>query len=78
MMRILDRLGDTPAQVVTDIGVTLVQTPLAVALLGDQTGYTGPSRSLFYRWFADPSERGRYAAEDHPHGRQSPFGSCHA
>lgn len=66
MMRILDRLGDTPAQVVTDIGDTLVQTRLAVALLGDQTAYTGPSRSLIYRWFTDPSERGRYAAEDHP------------
>jgi transcriptional regulator with XRE-family HTH domain len=66
MMRILDRLDDTPAQVVTDLGTTLVQTRLAVALLGDQTAYTGPSRSLIYRWFTDPSERGRYAAEDHP------------
>jgi transcriptional regulator with XRE-family HTH domain len=70
MMRILDHLEDTPAQVVTDIGETLVQTPLAAALLGDQTGYTGPSRSIVYRWFTDPAERNRYASEDHQrHGR---------
>jgi transcriptional regulator with XRE-family HTH domain len=65
MMRILDHLGDTPAQVITDIGETLVQTRLAVALLGDQTTYSGPSRSLIYRWFTDQSERNLYAAEDH-------------
>lgn len=53
MMRILDHLQDTPAQVVTDLGETLVQTRLAVALLGDHSGYAGPSRSLIYRWFQD-------------------------
>jgi transcriptional regulator with XRE-family HTH domain len=65
MMRILDRLDDTPAQVITDVGETLVQTRLAVALLGEQTGYTGPARSLIYRWFTDPAERHIYAAADH-------------
>jgi transcriptional regulator with XRE-family HTH domain len=65
IMRILDRLDDTAAQVVTDVGETLVQTGLAVALLGDQTGYAGPARSLIYRWFTDPSERSIYVAEDH-------------
>jgi transcriptional regulator with XRE-family HTH domain len=66
MMRILDHLDDTAAQVITDIGETLMQTRLAVALLGDQTTYTGASRSLIYRWFTDPAERRHYAAEDHP------------
>ncbi|MEV6484963.1 helix-turn-helix transcriptional regulator [Streptomyces sp. NPDC051576] len=65
MMRILDRLQDTPAQVVTGIGETLVQTPLAVALLGDQTRFTGPARSIVHRWFTDPDERGGYAPEEH-------------
>ncbi|MDX6253873.1 MAG: hypothetical protein QOJ11_207 [Frankiales bacterium] len=70
MMRILDHLDDTPAQVVTDLGETLVQTRLAVALLGDQTAYTGPSRSIVYRWFTEPAERNLYAPEDHQmHGR---------
>lgn len=65
MMRVLDRLQDTPAQVVTGIGETLVQTPLAVALLGDQTRFTGPARSIVHRWFTDPDERGGYAPEEH-------------
>ena len=64
LMRVLDRLDDTPAQVVTDLGETLAQNRLAVALLGDQTGFTGPARSGVYRWFTDPSERLRYPEAD--------------
>jgi transcriptional regulator with XRE-family HTH domain len=66
MMRILDRLEDTPAQVVTGIGETVIQTPLAIALLGDQTHYTGPASSIIYRWFTDPGERSLYVPDDHP------------
>ncbi|MFF1683077.1 hypothetical protein ACFVYG_44480 [Streptomyces sp. NPDC058256] len=65
MMRILDRLEDTPAQVVTATGETIVQTPLAVTLLSDQTRFTGLARSVIYRWFADPNERTTYAQVDH-------------
>jgi transcriptional regulator with XRE-family HTH domain len=65
MMRILDRLADTPAQVVNGTGETIVQTPLAVALLGDQTRFTGPARSIIYRWFTDPDERTHYLPDDH-------------
>ena len=36
------------------LGETLLQTRLAVALLGDQTRFTGLARSLVYRWFTDP------------------------
>jgi transcriptional regulator with XRE-family HTH domain len=64
LLRVLDRL-DTPAQVTSDLAVTLVQNEQAVALLGDQTEYEGPRRSLFYRWFTDPTERAHYPAEDH-------------
>ncbi len=72
LMRILDRLQDTPAQIMGPVGETLVQTPPAVALLGNQTGFTGPARSAVYRWFTDPGERARYLAEDHPqHSRIS-------
>jgi transcriptional regulator with XRE-family HTH domain len=63
LMRVLDRI-DTPAQIVSDVGETLVQNPAAVALLGDQTGYEGPARSLVYRWFTDPEERRLYPADD--------------
>lgn len=66
LLRILDRLQDTPAEIVTELGETLRQTPLGIALTGDLTAFTGPSRSIGYRWFTDPSTRQRYAAEDHP------------
>jgi transcriptional regulator with XRE-family HTH domain len=65
MLRIFDRLADTPAEVVTELGETLRQTPLGVALVGDLTRYTGPARSLGYRWFTDPSVREIYPTEDH-------------
>ena len=65
LQRILDRLHDTPAEAVTELGETLRQTPLGVALTGDTAGLTGPARSLGFRWFTDPGARSRYAAEDH-------------
>jgi len=63
-MRIFDRLTDTPAEVVTELGETLRQTPLGMALVGDLSRHTGPSRSIGYRWFTDPSARDLYPAED--------------
>ncbi|MCX4918764.1 helix-turn-helix transcriptional regulator [Streptomyces sp. NBC_00687] len=65
LLRILDRLDDTPAEIVTELGETLRQTSMGVALTGDLTGYRGPARSLGYRWFTDPPTRARYAADDH-------------
>jgi transcriptional regulator with XRE-family HTH domain len=65
LLRILDRLTDTPAEVVTELGETLRQTPLGVALTGDLTRYTGRARSIGYRWFTDPGCRARYHPEDH-------------
>jgi transcriptional regulator with XRE-family HTH domain len=65
VLRILDRLADTPAEVVTELGETLRQTPVGVALLGDLTRHTGPFRSIGYRWFAQPGARDVYLPEDH-------------
>ncbi|WP_432564474.1 helix-turn-helix transcriptional regulator [Kineococcus sp. SYSU DK003] len=65
LLRILDRLVDTPAEVVTELGETLRQTPLGVALTGDASGYTGPARSSGYRWFTDPGSRALYRSQDH-------------
>lgn len=67
LLRVLDRLDDTPAQVMGALGQTLVQTPPAVALLGEQTRFTGPARSATYRWFTDPATRSRYAQDEHEH-----------
>lgn len=70
IMRILDRLEDTPAQVMSAYGETLRQTRTAVALLGDDTRWTGLERHMVYRWFTAPAAREIYPAEDHPkHGR---------
>lgn len=66
LLRIFDRLTDTPAEIVTELGETLRQTPLDVALNGDLTRYTGPARSIGYRWFTDPACRALYHPDDHP------------
>ncbi|WP_069111957.1 helix-turn-helix domain-containing protein [Jiangella alba] len=65
LLRTLDRLADTPAEIITELAETLRQTPLGVALTGDATRYTGPARSFGYRWFTDPAARDRYAPGDH-------------
>jgi transcriptional regulator with XRE-family HTH domain len=65
MLRIFDRLTDTPAEIVTELGETLRQTPLGVALTGDMTRYTGPARAIGYRWFTDPASRALYHPDDH-------------
>jgi transcriptional regulator with XRE-family HTH domain len=65
LMRVLDRLNDSPALVLSDLADTLAQNPLAIALMGDQTRHTGLARSAYYRWFIDPAERLSYPEEDH-------------
>ncbi len=65
LLRILDRLQDTPAEIVTELGETLRQSPLGVALTGDTHSFSGPARSIGFRWFTDPASRQLYAPEDH-------------
>ena len=67
LVRVLDRLDDSPALVTTDLVDTLAMNPLAVALLGDQTRHTGLASSGYYRWFMDPAERLVYPEEVHEH-----------
>jgi transcriptional regulator with XRE-family HTH domain len=64
LLRVLANL-DTPAQIVSDLGVTLIQNPLAEALVGVQTHHTGLRRSLIYRWFTDPEQRLIHPEADH-------------
>jgi transcriptional regulator with XRE-family HTH domain len=66
MMRIVDRLEDTPAMVMSRYGETLLQTRMAIALFGDETRFTGLSRCVVYRWYTDPTSRNVYPVEDHP------------
>jgi len=64
LLRVLDRLSDTPALILSSLGETLVQNRMAQALFGDKEGYTGLARSEIYRWFTDPAERLRYPEDD--------------
>lgn len=70
LMRILDSLTDSPAQVMGPLGETLAQNATALALFGDETRHTGLSRSAVYRWFTDPNSRSLYPpAEQESQGR---------
>ncbi len=64
LLRVLDRLDDTPALILSGLNETLVQNAMAVALFGDRSGLTGLARSEIYRWFTDASERLRYPEGD--------------
>jgi transcriptional regulator with XRE-family HTH domain len=64
LLRVLDRLSDTPALILSSLGETLVQNRMAEALFGDASGRTGLARSAIYRWFTDPAERLRYPEHD--------------
>ncbi|GIF48788.1 helix-turn-helix protein [Asanoa ferruginea] len=59
LLSVLDALTGIPAQVMTDLGETLVQNNLARAVFGP------PEASFIYRWFRDPAARAGYPVEDH-------------
>ena len=59
LLYLLDRLTDTPAFVVSDLGETLVQNPMARALMGEHAG-----DNFTVSWFLDPDARGRFPRED--------------
>jgi transcriptional regulator with XRE-family HTH domain len=70
LMRVLDRLEDTPSLVLSSLNETLVQNSLAKALLGDHSRHTGFARSGIYRWFTDAADRELYPeAERERQGR---------
>ncbi|GAA1136108.1 transcriptional regulator with XRE-family HTH domain [Nesterenkonia lutea] len=66
LMRVVDRLTDTPAIVLNSLGETLFQTQPGLALLGDQRTHQGLARSVIYRWFTNDAERKLYPVEEHP------------
>jgi transcriptional regulator with XRE-family HTH domain len=78
MMRIFDSLHGEAAQVVSHLGETMLQTHLSVALLGDESVYTGLSRSLHYRWFTDPRSRLIHPEADRPEQSRIMAADLHA
>ena len=65
MLDLLDRLDGTPARVITDLDVVLVQNRLGAALLGPPPPGNGLRACFVYRWFTDPTSRNLYPPEDH-------------
>jgi transcriptional regulator with XRE-family HTH domain len=64
LLLILDRLWDTPAQVISDLCDVLVQNPMARAVWGDASSRPPAERNLLRRWFTDPDARARMPVED--------------
>jgi transcriptional regulator with XRE-family HTH domain len=72
LLRLMDRLGDTPAMVLSDLHEVLVQNDFAKALMGDASGLTGREASFIWRWFALPASRAITPEEDWPrHSRET-------
>jgi len=67
LLRVLDRLDDTPALVVSDLGITLAQNAMSLALNGDEMAHTGLARSAPFRWFTDDASRARYPERNWAH-----------
>ncbi|GGQ00913.1 transcriptional regulator with XRE-family HTH domain [Actinomadura coerulea] len=71
MLYLLDRLHETPAQIIGDLGDLLAQNALAEALFGCVCTVEEPDRNIVLRWFTDPFVREAYPEEEHePHGRR--------
>jgi transcriptional regulator with XRE-family HTH domain len=64
LLRVFDRLEETPALILSSLGETLAQNRLGAALLGNHSQHTGLARSSVYRWFTDPAEREIYPVAD--------------
>ncbi|MFG1610990.1 helix-turn-helix transcriptional regulator [Actinoplanes sp. NPDC049265] len=71
LVRLLDRLGDTPALVFSDLGQVLAQNRASTLLGGDLTSFTGDRRYLTWRWFAEPGTRAVHPPGEHErHARE--------
>ena len=66
LLHVLDHLTDSPAFVVSDLGETLVQNPVAIALQGDDSHREGLDRYGVWRWFTDPATWAKSPEDDWP------------
>ncbi|MGW5262197.1 helix-turn-helix transcriptional regulator [Microbispora sp. NPDC004025] len=64
LLLVLDRLTDTPAQVVSDRGDVLAQNAMARALHGDVSARPEAEHNVAWRYFTDPAARELFPAED--------------
>jgi hypothetical protein len=66
VLHLLDRLSDTPAFVVDDLGTTLLQNAMSVQVSGDALAApeAGHGRNYAWRWFTVAGTRDRFPQED--------------
>jgi transcriptional regulator with XRE-family HTH domain len=64
MLHVLDRLTDSPAFVVTDLGEVVVQNTMSISVSGDLAIGSARERSFTWRWFTDPAARRRFPEAD--------------
>jgi hypothetical protein len=65
LLHLLDKLDDTPACVISDLGEVLLQNRMHVALFGDLSTFSGLDRYLPWRYFVHPEERTMFPEEEH-------------
>ncbi|QXJ23057.1 helix-turn-helix domain-containing protein [Actinomadura graeca] len=65
LLYLLDRLQETPAQLVGDLGDVLAQNAMAEALFGCVCTVVEPDRNIVWRWFTDPFVREAYPEDEH-------------
>ncbi|MBO0810413.1 MAG: helix-turn-helix domain-containing protein [Microlunatus sp.] len=78
LLRVLDRLEDSPALIINPLGETLVANRLATAIFGDRSQLTGLARYDAYRWFTDPASRSVYPTRDYERQARSLVASLRA
>lgn len=66
VLYLLDRLVDTPALVVDDLGTALMQNRMSKLVSGDHTTHTGHNRYAVWRWFTDGGSRAHIPEQDWP------------
>jgi transcriptional regulator with XRE-family HTH domain len=64
LLLVLDRLHDTPALVVSDLGDVLAQNAMCRALVGDAMARPPERRNVVRRWFTEPAACEIFPAED--------------
>ncbi len=67
LLYLLDRLHDTPAQIIGDLGDVLAQNSMSEFLFGCVCTVEPGDRNIVWRWFTDPFVREAYPEEEHEH-----------
>ncbi|MEV8377091.1 helix-turn-helix transcriptional regulator [Kribbella sp. NPDC056861] len=64
LLRVLDELRETPAQILNDLGDVLAQNAIADSLLGTICSVREGERNVVLRWFTEPAMRAPYPADE--------------